>query len=83
MTVTESSGQNEVIIAVLGDGGIFSGNATISIITDTDGNGNVDLKDVSIFMAAWFSGNKIFDFNGDGRMTFIDFSILLSDVFYK
>lgn len=83
IAVTESAGQNEVKIAVLGDNGIFSGNATLSIVTDTNGDGNVDLRDVSIFMAAWFSGSKTFDFNGDGRMSFIDFSILLSDVFYK
>lgn len=50
-------------------------------ITDVNNNGAVDLVDVSAFMGAWANRDRIFDFNGDGMMTFRDFSILLADVF--
>lgn len=63
--------------------GTLTGEAEISVVTDVDGNGQVDLSDISTFMAAWFSGSKTFDFNNDGRMTFKDFSILLADSFFK
>lgn len=56
---------------------------SIQIITDIDGDGDVSLADVSRFMAAWRDKNVIFDFNGDGRMTFRDFGIILSDSFFK
>ena len=56
---------------------------SIYIITDIDGDGNVGLNDISAFMSAWFNRTAIFDFNGDGRMTFRDFSILLADSFFK
>ncbi|MCA9365726.1 hypothetical protein KC723_02430 [Candidatus Kaiserbacteria bacterium] len=55
--------------------------ANIRIKTDIDGDGKVNLKDISAFMAAWFSRNTTYDFNGDGRMTFVDFSIILSESF--
>lgn len=50
-------------------------------LTDVDGNGRVDLVDVSAFMGAWANRERVYDFNGDGRMTFRDFSILLARVF--
>lgn len=81
--VSEDSGQNEIKIAVMSSDGVLSGTATISIITDTDGDGDVDLGDISAFMAAWFTKAKTFDFDGDGRMTIKDFSILLSDSFFR
>lgn len=55
----------------------------LEIVTDIDGDGNVTLRDVSVFMAAWATRSRIFDFDGDGRMTFRDFSIILSDSFFK
>jgi hypothetical protein len=63
--------------------GSLEGTASIDIVTDLDSDGNVDLSDISAFMGAWFSKSKTFDFNGDGRMTFRDFSILLADSFFK
>lgn len=51
------------------------------VVTDIDGNGSINLVDVSAFMGAWFNRNRLFDFDGDGRMSFKDFSILLADVF--
>lgn len=55
--------------------------ANIRIKTDIDGDGKVNLKDISSFMAAWFTRDTTYDFNGDGRMTFRDFSIILSESF--
>lgn len=81
--VANDDGKNEVKIAVLGADGVLSGEATISIITDMDGDGKVDLKDISTFMAAWFTKAKTYDFDGDGRMTFRDFSIILADSFTR
>jgi hypothetical protein len=55
----------------------------VRVVTDIDGDGKVDLRDVSAFMAAWHSRSTLYDFNGDGRMTFRDFSIILADLFLK
>lgn len=57
--------------------------AVIKVLTDIDGDGGVTLQDISRFMAAWRNGGDVYDFNADGRMTFRDFSILLSDSFFK
>lgn len=56
---------------------------TLRIVTDIDGDGDVTLGDVSRFMAAWNLRNEVFDFNGDGKMTFRDFAIILADAFLK
>lgn len=75
---------NEAKILIIGDeSGVVSAKASISIVTDTDGDGDVDLTDITLFMTAWFTGTSVFDFNGDGRMTFSDFSILLADSFLR
>ena len=79
-----SSVQNSNIkIFVSGEEGVISGEVEIKFVTDIDGDGDIDLGDLSAFMAAWFLGNKVYDFNGDGKMTFSDFSIILSDSFFK
>ena len=80
---SNDDGQNEVKIAVMSSEGVLSGKATISLITDTNGDGDVDLSDISAFMSAWFTKTKTFDFDGDGRMTLKDFSVLLSDSFFN
>jgi hypothetical protein len=77
------SGNNSVRMYISNTDGSIVGKASVFIITDIDGNGRVDLRDISAFMAAWFNKSHIFDFNGDGRMTFRDFSILLADSFFK
>ncbi len=81
--VPVSDSGSEVKIAVSGSEGIIKGKATISVVSDIDGDGDVDLKDISAFMAAWFSKSSVFDFNGDGKMSFSDFSILLAESFFK
>ncbi|MCA9354018.1 MAG: hypothetical protein KC877_00685 [Candidatus Kaiserbacteria bacterium] len=58
-------------------------NVEVRILTDIDGNGKVDLRDISAFMSAWHDKKVLYDFNGDGRMTFRDFSIILADFFFK
>lgn len=55
-------------------------NVAVDIRTDIDGDGNVSLKDISSFMGAWSNSSHVYDFNGDGKMTFKDFSIILADV---
>jgi len=81
---TTESDDGSVLITVSGtNDGVISANVEVNIITDTDGDGDVDLADISIFMAAWFKKDKTYDFNGDGRMTFIDFSILLAESFFN
>ena len=49
--------------------------------SDLTGDGRVTMADISMFLAAWSTGDRIFDFTGDGRMTFRDFSIILADFF--
>lgn len=55
----------------------------VNVVTDIDGDGEVSLNDISAFMGAWSNRAKVYDFNGDGRMTFRDFSIILADFFFK
>jgi hypothetical protein len=55
----------------------------VNLLTDLDGDGKVSLSDISAFMGAWASKSQNFDFNGDGRMTFRDFSIILASFFLQ
>ena len=53
----------------------------IAIAEDIDGDGAVTIRDVSSFMAVWYSKESVFDFNSDNKMNFIDFSIILAKSF--
>lgn len=79
----ENTGSSETKMYITTADALIEGEATLSIITDLDGDGSVDLSDISAFMAAWFTRGQTFDFDNDGRMTFRDFSILLADSFNK
>jgi hypothetical protein len=81
--VTNADGFNEAKVTVMTVDGKVSTTATIAIITDTNGDGKVDITDISVFMSAWFTRGATFDFNNDGKMTFKDFSILLADTFTR
>ncbi len=63
--------------------GTLSTKVSVEVITDIDGDNDVDVSDIQAFMAAWNSKSRVYDFTGDGRMTFRDFAILLSDSFFK
>lgn len=54
----------------------------LKINADIDGDGKVTLRDISSFMAAWYSGSQVYDFNNDKEMNFIDFSIILAKSFF-
>jgi hypothetical protein len=82
--VTDSNEHNEVRIAVRGsEDGVAKASAAIAVVSDIDGDGDVDLSDISAFMSAWFTKGNTYDFNHDGRMNFKDFSILLADSFFN
>lgn len=55
---------------------------SVKIVSDIDNDGKVTLKDISSFMAAWHKKDTLYDFNGDGRMSFRDFSIILANFFF-
>lgn len=50
--------------------------------TDLNGDGLITMQDISIFMSAWGSEDTIYDFTGDNRMSFPDFSIILAHYFF-
>lgn len=54
----------------------------IKINADIDNDGKVTLRDISAFMYAWHSQSTVYDFNNDGKMNFIDFSIILAKSFF-
>lgn len=83
VAVTKSDTYNEAKIEVTGADGVISGAVAISVVSDIDGDGEVDLRDITTFMSAWFTKSNVYDFNGDGRMTIKDFSILLADSFRR
>lgn len=65
------------------DPSVISADISATVSADIDGDGQVTLRDVSAFMAAWYEGQKNYDFNADGRMNFIDFSIILARSFFR
>ncbi|MFT5036566.1 MAG: hypothetical protein ACI9VM_000128 [Candidatus Azotimanducaceae bacterium] len=63
--------------------GTLEGALRVGIYTDIDGDGDVDIGDIRAFMSAWSTNSTKYDFNGDGKMSFIDFAIILADSFFK
>lgn len=60
----------------------ISANLGVNITADIDGDGRVTLRDISSFMAAWSNKSQVHDFNSDGKMSFVDFSIILAKSFF-
>lgn len=57
---------------------------SVALKTDINSDGRVSLQDISVFVGAWTNNTgDVYDFSGDGQMTFTDFSILLSDLFFE
>lgn len=81
VTVSET-GSEETKVYVTRAGELKS-TVSIGIVTDIDGDGDVDLSDIHEFLSAWRAKQSVFDFNGDGKMTFRDFGILLAHSFFK
>lgn len=81
-TVTVSNTGQEQVSVQIDAAGNLSSRVAIGLITDIDGDGSVELSDIQLFLAAWNSSQSFFDFNGDGKMTFRDFGILLAYAFF-
>ncbi len=85
-TEVKTSGQKNkksLTVRVSDDGALVTDIRVLQVITDLDGDGEVSLQDISIFMEAWRTGNVQYDFSGDGKMTFRDFGIILAESFLK
>jgi len=63
------------------DPAAISAEFQFKITADIDGDGKVTLKDISVFMSAWYSRTTVYDFNNDQKMNFVDFSIILARSF--
>jgi hypothetical protein len=59
------------------------GEVSVVLVTDIDSDGVVTLGDISRFMGAWSGKTAVYDFNGDGIMSFRDFGIILADSFTR
>ena len=83
LPVASNNARNKVSIAISGSDGLLEASAAIGVVTDTDHDGDVDVSDISRFMSAWFTNRLTYDFNGDGKMSFVDFSIILAESFFR
>jgi hypothetical protein len=63
------------------DDDTFTGEATVLLLTDVNGDGTVSFDDIGLFMIEWTKQNNRYDFNNDGSMNFRDFSIILATYF--
>jgi hypothetical protein len=82
LTVDKESNQ-KAVISIGAKSTTLKGSVSVQVYTDIDGDKDVDIRDIEAFMIAWKNGNKTYDFSGDGKMTFRDFAIILSDSFFK
>jgi hypothetical protein len=91
VTVTKTDEDSTTLYVKKEDGSVATqeegisvqGETSVVLITDIDGDGQVTLVDISRFMSAWTIRTTIYDFNGDGVMTFRDFGIILADSFLR
>lgn len=79
----EMTKQSFIIYDQNSDPSQISAELGFKINADIDGDGKVTLKDISSFMAAWYSGSQLYDFNNDNKMNFVDFSIILAKSFFN
>ncbi len=77
--VNNGSGDTNIYVTKAGE---LKSTVSVGLVTDINHDGIVDLADVREFLAAWYAKQSIFDFNGDGKMTFRDFGILLARSFF-
>lgn len=78
----EESKQTFVIYNQNEDPAKIKADIGLAITADIDGDGEVTLKDVSSFMFSWQQKDVNYDFNKDGKMNFVDFSIILAKSFF-
>jgi len=71
-TFDDTTSEDEIRVAV-----------SDQLSTDVNADGSVTLQDISAFMGASSNRTTTYDFNGDGRMTFRDFSIILAEYFFR
>ncbi len=82
--VTKLGGEKaEISIGERSLEGTLESKVTIGIVTDIDGDGDVDLTDIERFLSDWNARRSRYDFNGDGKMSFVDFAILLAQSFFR
>jgi hypothetical protein len=82
--IKTEDGEASVRVRVANENGEIMGQVeVVKIITDIDGDGKVSMADILRFMEAWFARDAVYDFNGDGRMTIRDFSIILAESFSR
>jgi hypothetical protein len=79
-TNVSKQGKTTLAIGAVGDDTI-TGEATVLLLTDVNGDGAVALDDIGLFMVEWTKQNNRYDFNNDGTMNFRDFSIILANYF--
>lgn len=85
LVITENSQQSISVQhsdkTSLGAGALVSVSEEAATLSDLDHDGEVTLRDISIFMGVWQNKSRVIDLNQDGEMDFSDFSILLSSFF--
>lgn len=72
-----------VRVVAMSTDGTVEGEVALVFVTDIDGNGVINFRDIEGFMSAWREKRWIYDFNNDGQMNFTDFAILLADAFFN
>lgn len=79
--VSHDGDYHEARIQILGADGVALARAHVELVSDTNGDGSVNMSDITEFMAAWLTQKQIYDFNNDGKMSFKDFSIILFEAY--